>query len=212
MREPLGNDTAYWSLGRSGTAGRGRRASRESSSGAPGNCCSTPRTPPVTLDRAQLDRAQVADELAAGARLPLPCGRAIASPPGSPRRLQDLYGYRLGETIDSAARHGRIRRFTIAGVWRDYARASGAVVISRTAYIERHRRSQRQRRRPCGSTGAPHRPPPRPHCAHCFARGGFARNPDQHGAARTLAADIRPGLRRSPMRSRRSPSSSASSA
>ena len=49
--------------------------------------------------------------------------------------MQDLYGYRLGDTLELPL-DGRIRRFTIAGIWRDYARAFGAAVISRTDYIE----------------------------------------------------------------------------
>ena len=31
---------------------------------------------------------------------------------------------------------GRVRHFTVAGTWRDYARAFGAIVITRPAYIE----------------------------------------------------------------------------
>ena len=48
---------------------------------------------------------------------------------------------RLDQTVTDAAMLGafaagcRTRRFTVAGIWRDYARTSGSVVISRQAYI-----------------------------------------------------------------------------
>jgi putative ABC transport system permease protein len=47
--------------------------------------------------------------------------------------LADLYGYRLGERIElplAGTRHP----FTVAGIWRDYARQHGAVVIDRATY------------------------------------------------------------------------------
>jgi putative ABC transport system permease protein len=49
--------------------------------------------------------------------------------------LQDLYGYELGQRIEVPL-GGQTRRFLIAGIWRDYARAFGAIAISRPAYIE----------------------------------------------------------------------------
>jgi putative ABC transport system permease protein len=64
-------------------------------------------------------------------RLPL-------APPAAPawisEALQDLYGYKLGDRIDLPLA-GRTEHFTVAGIWRDYARASGAVVISHPAYF-----------------------------------------------------------------------------
>jgi putative ABC transport system permease protein len=41
----------------------------------------------------------------------------------------------LGDTL-ALPLGGRTRRFIIAGIWRDYARAFGAIVITRTAYVE----------------------------------------------------------------------------
>jgi putative ABC transport system permease protein len=47
--------------------------------------------------------------------------------------LQDLYGYQMGDVLQIPLA-GRMQKFTIAGIWRDYARLSGSVVISRRAY------------------------------------------------------------------------------
>jgi putative ABC transport system permease protein len=49
--------------------------------------------------------------------------------------VHDLYGYEPGAVIELPL-GGRRRRFTVAGIWRDYARTSGAIVITRPAYIE----------------------------------------------------------------------------
>ena len=84
-------------------------------------------------DRAQLDRH----------RSPMPCRWCEACPSPLLRSaepawiseaLQDLYGYKLGDTIlcRSAAAAGASPS---PAVWRDYVRASGAIVITRTAYI-----------------------------------------------------------------------------
>ncbi len=45
-----------------------------------------------------------------------------------PLRVQD------SATRSSLPLAGRAQRFTVAGIWRDYARTSGAIVISRQAY------------------------------------------------------------------------------
>jgi len=49
--------------------------------------------------------------------------------------LADKFGLRLGESM-TLPLGGRTQRFTVAGIWRDYARTEGAVVISRARYIE----------------------------------------------------------------------------
>ncbi len=59
--------------------------------------------------------------------------------------LQDLYGYEVGDRLVLPLA-GRMQPFTVAGVWRDYARLSGSVVISRSGLCGGHRRSERQRR------------------------------------------------------------------
>jgi putative ABC transport system permease protein len=57
-----------------------------------------------------------------------------ATPVWISEALQDLYGYRLGGPIDLPL-GGRMQQFTVQGVWRDYARTFGAVVITRADYI-----------------------------------------------------------------------------
>ncbi len=90
--------------------------------------------PPVTLITRDSTPARVVEDLPLVRSLPLP-SRENAEPAWISEELQDLYGYKLGVTIDLPLA-GQMRRFTIAGIWRDYARAFGAVVITRTAYIE----------------------------------------------------------------------------
>ncbi|WP_244617331.1 FtsX-like permease family protein [Sulfurimicrobium lacus] len=46
----------------------------------------------------------------------------------------DLYGYRVGQHIQLPI-GGAQMQFTVAGIWRDYARQSGAIVIDRARYI-----------------------------------------------------------------------------
>jgi putative ABC transport system permease protein len=66
------------------------------------------------------------------ARPPLPPG---ARPAWISESLQDLYGFQLGERVQIPL-GGRMQPLIIAGVWRDYVRAAGAIVISRAAYID----------------------------------------------------------------------------
>jgi putative ABC transport system permease protein len=50
--------------------------------------------------------------------------------------VADRYGYHAGERIElplAGAKHS----FVVAGVWRDYARQHGAIVIERAIYAER---------------------------------------------------------------------------
>jgi putative ABC transport system permease protein len=48
--------------------------------------------------------------------------------------MTDLYGIKLGATVHLPV-GGRDVSFNVAGVWRDYARSTGAVVISRSDYL-----------------------------------------------------------------------------
>ena len=60
-------------------------------------------------------------------------GRGRAPPPGWVNEAAaDLYGFAPG--TDRGCR-SRARRFTIAGVWRDYGRPQGAVAIERERYV-----------------------------------------------------------------------------
>jgi len=47
----------------------------------------------------------------------------------------DIYGWRTGDPIELPIEN-RPRMFSVAGIWRDYARLSGAIVIPRELYIE----------------------------------------------------------------------------
>ncbi len=48
--------------------------------------------------------------------------------------MVDLYGYALGKVVELPIA-GRMQRFTVAGIWRDYARQHGTVIIERSLYI-----------------------------------------------------------------------------
>jgi putative ABC transport system permease protein len=49
--------------------------------------------------------------------------------------VADIYGYRIGQRIRLPI-GGALAEFTVAGIWRDYARQSGAIVIDRALYIQ----------------------------------------------------------------------------
>jgi putative ABC transport system permease protein len=131
MREPLGNDTAYWSptdqaqlASVKGIARIQFRRTRPLTLDA--------SRPPVTLIARDLSTANVAEVL------PL-----VELAPSSPRpshppvwiseSLQDLYGFTLGETL-TLALGGQRRPFTVIGIWRDYARPLGSIVMESQAY------------------------------------------------------------------------------
>jgi putative ABC transport system permease protein len=73
-----------------------------------------------------------------GARLPL-VGASISPGASAPpplwasEAMVDLYGYRLGQVVELPLA-GRLQRFTVAGIWRDYARQHGSVIIERGRY------------------------------------------------------------------------------
>jgi putative ABC transport system permease protein len=132
LREPLGNDTAYWS-----------ESDQAKLAAAPGVARAEfrrtrallldPDRPPVTLIARGSNSAQVRDDLplmqtAAGPQ-PTAAGLAWIS-----ESLRDVYGYELGDRM-LLPLGNRMRAFDIAGIWRDYARVSGAVVITRPDYI-----------------------------------------------------------------------------
>ncbi len=48
--------------------------------------------------------------------------------------MSDLYGLRPGATLHLPLQ-GQLREFRVAGIWRDYARAGGAVILRRSDYI-----------------------------------------------------------------------------
>ena len=132
MREPFGSDTAFWSAADqaklAAVDGISRIEFRRTR-----QLLLDPKRAPVTLIARGATAAQAAEELplVRSDTLPLPSN---AEPAWISEALQDLYGYQLGGQIDLPLA-GRTRRFTVAGVWRDYARTSGSVVISRQAYL-----------------------------------------------------------------------------
>ena len=90
-----------------------------------------PQRPAVALLARPVDRADPAKSMAlVGAALPAPPG---AKPAWVSEAMADLYGLRPGATI-TLPLAGRLRRFFIAGVWRDYARQSGALQIQLSDY------------------------------------------------------------------------------
>jgi putative ABC transport system permease protein len=132
MREPLGNDTAYWSAADqarlANVAGISRIEFRRTQ-----QILLDPAHAPVTLIARGATVAQAAQELPLLRSESLPL-RSNAEPAWISEALQDLYGYKIGDPIGLPLA-GRTRQFTVAGIWRDYARTTGAIVISRQAYL-----------------------------------------------------------------------------
>jgi putative ABC transport system permease protein len=132
LREPFGSDTAYWSPADqarlAAVAGVSRIEFRRTR-----QLLLDPARAPVTLIARGATSAQAMDELPLLRRAPLPLP-ANAEPAWISEAVQDLYGYAIGDQIDLPLANLN-HRFTVAGIWRDYARASGAIVISRPAYL-----------------------------------------------------------------------------
>jgi putative ABC transport system permease protein len=131
LREPFGNDTAFWSKDDqaklAAVAGVARTEFRRTR-----QVLLDPARAPVTLI------ARGADDAATAAQLPLMLGGPPAPGQTKPaawisEALQDLYGFKMGDTLKIPLA-GRTLEFRVAGVWRDYARLSGSVVVSRQAY------------------------------------------------------------------------------
>ena len=133
LREALGNDTAYWSPQDQQAAatlpGVARAEFRRTRP-----LLLDPRRPPVTLIVRGSSARQVSEELPLlqNFRGPVPDD---APPAWISEAVADLYGFAPGARIDLPLGE-HVRHFTVAGIWRDYARAFGAVVITRAAYIE----------------------------------------------------------------------------
>jgi putative ABC transport system permease protein len=73
-----------------------------------------------------------------GRRLPLVgevrMPRAGEPPPmWASEAMVDLYGYALGKVVELPIA-GKMQRFTVAGIWRDYARQHGTVIVERELY------------------------------------------------------------------------------
>ncbi len=105
------------------------------------------RSERLTLDPARPVVALIARDLPAGGGRVLPLvgaqhdtRRGSAHPTADPppawvsEAVQTVYGYAPGNAI-TLALGGQRRTFVVAGVWRDYARQHGAIVIDRTDYV-----------------------------------------------------------------------------
>lgn len=131
LREPFGNDTAFWSKDDQAKLGAVPGVAR----------VEFRRTRQVFLDPARAPAtliARGANDGDTAAELPLIRSTPIEPVEKTPaawisEALQDLYGYKVGDTLEIPL-VGRTQKFNIAGVWRDYARLSGSIVISRHAY------------------------------------------------------------------------------
>ena len=132
MRVPPNNDTAYFSPGEqrriAATPGIARIEFR--------------RTLQVALDDRHAPVTLIARDIspATAARvLPILRQTRRTLPQDPPpvwvsEAMVDLYGAEPGNRL-TLPLGGRWRPFTVAGVWRDYARSTGAVVVGRAAYV-----------------------------------------------------------------------------
>jgi putative ABC transport system permease protein len=85
----------------------------------------------VALIAREIDRRNPGATLPlTGASAPVPAG---AVPAWVSEAMVDLYGARAGGQLDLPLA-GRVQRFFVAGVWRDYARQSGAIAIDLADY------------------------------------------------------------------------------
>jgi putative ABC transport system permease protein len=79
------------------------------------------------------------DPAAPGRNLPI-IGTAIAVAADAPPPVwvsepaADLYGFTIGRGIELPLA-GKVERFTVAGIWRDYGRQQGAIAMERSRYI-----------------------------------------------------------------------------
>ncbi len=131
VRAPFGTDTAYLTLADqarlSGVEGIERVEFRRTR-----QLMLDPARAPVTLIARDLSPRGVA-ELLPLLRLWTGPIAADASLAWISESVEDLYGYHPGDTL-MLPLAGRPQRFIVAGVWRDYVRSAGAIVIERRVY------------------------------------------------------------------------------
>jgi putative ABC transport system permease protein len=97
------------------------------------NLLLAPDRPPVSLLARDIDPGDP------GGHLPFVSGplqlAADAPPPlWVSEAVADLYGFTTGRVVELPIA-GRLERFTVAGVWRDYGRTWGAIVMARAHYV-----------------------------------------------------------------------------
>jgi putative ABC transport system permease protein len=90
-----------------------------------------PARAPVTLIARDLRPAKIGEQLPLLRSLPPPWP---ADPAWISEAVQDIYGLKLGGHVPLTL-GGQTRDFVIAGIWRDYARSTGAIVIDRSTYV-----------------------------------------------------------------------------
>ena len=132
LREPPGNDTAFWSATDQAHLASVKGVARAEFRRSRQLLLDSARAP-VTLVARGADALRTSEELPLVRSIAWSAGRA--QPAWISEALQDLYGYRLGDSINLPLA-GRLQPFMVAGIWRDYARMSGTVVISRQAYFD----------------------------------------------------------------------------
>ncbi len=92
-----------------------------------------PARPNVVLIARRVDAADLSRQLQL-------VGDSVAPAAGAPppvwanEAMVDLYGFAAGKIVELPIA-GKSTAFTVAGVWRDYARPQGAVVIERSRYV-----------------------------------------------------------------------------
>ena len=91
------------------------------------------RHQPITLDAARPSVALIARSIDAKApERALPMVSDTAAVTGRPvwvsEAMVDLYGWQPGQSVQLPI-NGQLQRFEVAGIWRDYARQSGAVMM-----------------------------------------------------------------------------------
>ena len=132
VRTSASTDTAFLSPGDQAALARVPGARRADFSRIQ-NLLLAPGKPPVTL------LARPIDPQDPGRLLPL-VGESIVPPAGAPppawvsEAMVDVYGFEPGSVMELPIA-GQQVRFTVAGVWRDYIRQHGAVVIERDRYV-----------------------------------------------------------------------------
>jgi putative ABC transport system permease protein len=93
-----------------------------------------PRRPRVYLLARTIDPSAAQQRLVLVSEARAPPARA-PPPLWANEAMVDLYGYAVGKVVELPIAGKRLP-FTVAGIWRDYARPQGAVVIERERYVE----------------------------------------------------------------------------
>ena len=99
------------------------------------------RSERLTLDAARPAVSLIARDMPRGAAKAIPLiGRPYERKPGDPpgawisEAVAMVYAYRPGARIDLAI-GGQVHAFVVEGLWRDYARLHGAIMIDRADYV-----------------------------------------------------------------------------